>query len=150
MPNIPARLTNPLSIILVVMLLLVIRVQAALRWRTLSALSALMPCPASPNRCACSNAQSSAEPANRAANSAIAKGSRVGQPEKGVDVSGCLTYGAGRCLFNEWMAAFNRFSDCRSVFQAAIVMNISNAKHRFQLFNPQRNKTTQQPCRHTK
>lgn len=74
MPNMPARLTNPLGIILVVMLLLVIRVQAALRWRTLSALSALMPCPASPNRCACSNAQSSAEPANRAANSAIAKG----------------------------------------------------------------------------
>ena len=58
MPNMPARLTNPLGIILVVMLLLVIRVQAALRWRTLSALSALMPCPASPNRCACSNAQS--------------------------------------------------------------------------------------------
>ena len=74
MPNMPARLTNPLGIILVVMLLLVIRVQAALRWRTLSVLSALMPCPASPNRCACSNAQSSAEPANRAANLAIAKG----------------------------------------------------------------------------
>lgn len=31
MPNMPARLTNPLGIILVVMLLLVIRVQAALR-----------------------------------------------------------------------------------------------------------------------
>ncbi|EEP67605.1 hypothetical protein GCWU000324_01854 [Kingella oralis ATCC 51147] len=53
-------------------------------------------------------------------------------------------------MFNEWMAAFNRFSGCRSVFQAAVVMNISNAKHRFQLFNLQHNKTTQQPCRHTK
>ena len=84
MPNMPARLTNPLGIILVVMLLLVIRVQAALRWRTLSALSALMPCPASPNRCACSNAQSSAEPANRAANSAIAKGVGWGSLKRGV------------------------------------------------------------------
>ena len=84
MPNMPARLTNPLSIILVVMLLLVIRVQAALRWRTLSALSALMPCPASPNRCACSNAQSSAEPANRAANSAIAKGVGWGSLKRGL------------------------------------------------------------------
>ena len=73
MPNMPARLTNPVGIILVVMLL-VIRVQAALRWRTLSALSALMLCLANPNRCACSNAQSSAEPANRAANKAIANG----------------------------------------------------------------------------
>ena len=84
MPNMPARLTNPLGIILVVMLLLVIRVQAALRWRTLSALSALMPCPASPNRCACSNAQSSAEPANRAANSAIAKGVGWGSLKRGL------------------------------------------------------------------
>ena len=84
MPNMPARLTNPLGIILVVMLLLVIRVQAALRWRTLSALSALMPCPASPNRCACSNAQSSAEPANRAANSAIAKGVGWGSLNRGL------------------------------------------------------------------
>ena len=84
MPNMPTRLTNPLGIILVVMLLLVIRVQAALRWRTLSALSALMPCPASPNRCACSNAQSSAEPANRAANSAIAKGVGWGSLKRGV------------------------------------------------------------------
>ena len=84
MPNMPARLTNPLGIILVVMLLLVIRVQAALRWRTLLALSALMPCPASPNRCACSNAQSSAEPANRAANSAIAKGVGWGSLKRGV------------------------------------------------------------------
>ena len=33
MPNMPARLTNPVGIILVVMLL-VIRVQAALRWCT--------------------------------------------------------------------------------------------------------------------
>ena len=74
MPNMPARLTNPLGIILVVMLLLVIRVQAALRWRTLSVLSALMPCPAIQNRCACSNAKSSAEPANRAANKVIANG----------------------------------------------------------------------------
>ena len=73
MPNMPARLTNPLGIILVVMLL-VIRVQAALRWRILLALSALMLCPAGPNRCACSNAKSSAKPANRAANLAIAKG----------------------------------------------------------------------------
>lgn len=47
---------------------------AALRWRTLSALSALMPCPAIQNRCACSNAKSSAEPANHAANKAIANG----------------------------------------------------------------------------
>jgi len=84
MPNMPARLTNPLGIILVVMLLLVIRVQAALRWRTLLALSALMPCPASPNRCACSNAQSSAEPANRAANSAIAKGVGWGSLKRGL------------------------------------------------------------------
>ena len=84
MPNMPARLTNPLGIILVVMLLLVIRVQAALRWRTLSALSALMPCPANPNRCACSNAQSSAEPANRAANSAIAKGVGWGSLKRGL------------------------------------------------------------------
>ena len=84
MPNMPARLTNPLGIILVVMLLLVIRVQAALRWRTLSALSALMPCPVSPNRCACSNAQSSAEPANRAANSAIAKGVGWGSLKRGL------------------------------------------------------------------
>ena len=84
MPNMPARLTNPLGIILVVMLLLVIRVQAALRWRTLSALSALMPCPASPNRCACSNAQSSADPANRAANSAIAKGVGWGSLKRGL------------------------------------------------------------------
>ena len=84
MPNMPARLTNPLGIILVVMLLLVIRVQAALRWRTLSVLSALMPCPASPNRCACSNAQSSAEPANRAANSAIAKGVGWGSLKRGL------------------------------------------------------------------
>ena len=84
MPNMPARLTIPLGIILVVMLLLVIRVQAALRWRTLSALSALMPCPASPNRCACSNAQSSAEPANRAANSAIAKGVGWGSLKRGL------------------------------------------------------------------
>ena len=84
MPNMPARLTNPLGIILVVMLLLVIRVQAALRWRTLSALSALMPCPASPNICACSNAQSSAEPANRAANSAIAKGVGWGSLKRGL------------------------------------------------------------------
>ena len=84
MPNMPARLTNPLGIILVVMLLLVIRVQAALRWRTLSALSALMPCPASPNRCACSNAQSSAEPATRAANSAIAKGVGWGSLKRGL------------------------------------------------------------------
>ena len=84
MPNMPARLTNPLGIILVVMLLLVIRVQAALRWRTLSSLSALMPCPASPNRCACSNAQSSAEPANRAANSAIAKGVGWGSLKRGL------------------------------------------------------------------
>ena len=84
MPNMPARLTNPLGIILVVMLLLVIRVQAALRWRTLSALSALMPCPASPNRCACSNAQSSAEPVNRAANSAIAKGVGWGSLKRGL------------------------------------------------------------------
>lgn len=84
MPDMPARLTNPLGIILVVMLLLVIRVQAALRWRTLSALSALMPCPASPNRCACSNAQSSAEPANRAANSAIAKGVGWGSLKRGL------------------------------------------------------------------
>ena len=84
MPNMPARLTNPLGIILVVMLLLVIRVQAALRWRTLSALSALMPCPASPSRCACSNAQSSAEPANRAANSAIAKGVGWGSLKRGL------------------------------------------------------------------
>ena len=85
MPNMPARLTNqPPWYILVVMLLLVIRVQAALRWRTLSALSALMPCPASPNRCACSNAQSSAEPANRAANSAIAKGVGWGSLKRGV------------------------------------------------------------------
>jgi len=84
MPNMPARLTNPLGIILVVLLLLVIRVQAALRWRTLSALSALMPCPASPNRCACSNAQSSAEPANRAANSAIAKGVGWGSLKRGL------------------------------------------------------------------
>ena len=84
MPNMPARLTNPLGIILVVMLLLVIRVQAALRWRTLSALSALMPCPASPNRCACSNAQSSAEPANRTANSAIAKGVGWGSLKRGL------------------------------------------------------------------
>ena len=84
MPNMPARLTNPLGIILVVMLLLVIRVQAALRWRTLSALSALMPCPASPNRCACSNVQSSAEPTNRAANSAIAKGVGWGSLKRGV------------------------------------------------------------------
>jgi len=84
MPNMPARLTNPLGIILVVMLLLVIRVQAALRWRTLSALSALMPCPASPNRCACSNAQSSAEPANRAANSAIAKEVGWGSLKRGL------------------------------------------------------------------
>ena len=84
MPNMLARLTNPLGIILVVMLLLVIRVQAALRWRTLSALSALMPCPASPNRCACSNAQSSAEPANRAANSAIAKGVGWGSLKRGL------------------------------------------------------------------
>ena len=84
MPNMPARLTNPLGIILVVMLLLVIRVQAALRWRTLSALSALMPCPASPNRCACSNAQSSAEPANRAENSAIAKGVGWGSLKRGL------------------------------------------------------------------
>ena len=76
MPNMPARLTNPLGIILVVMLLLVIRVQAALRWRTLSALSALMPCPASPNRCACSNAQPRCE-------LGYCQGSRVGQPEKG-------------------------------------------------------------------
>ena len=83
MPNMPARLTNPLGIILVVMLL-VIRVQAALRWRTLSALSALMPCPASPNRCTCSNAQSSAEPANRAANSAIAKGVGWGSLKRGL------------------------------------------------------------------
>lgn len=84
MPNMPARLTNPLGIILVVMLLLVIRVQAALRWRTLSALSALMPCPAIQNRCACSNAQSSAEPANRAANSAIAKGVGWGSLKRGL------------------------------------------------------------------
>ena len=84
MPKMPARLTNPLGIILVVLLLLVIRVQAALRWRTLSALSALMPCPASPNRCACSNAQSSAEPANRAANSAIAKGVGWGSLKRGL------------------------------------------------------------------
>lgn len=83
MPNIPARLTNPVGIILVVMLL-VIRVQAALRWCTLSALSALMPCPASPNRCACSNAQSSAEPTNRAANSAIAKGVGWGSLKRGL------------------------------------------------------------------
>ena len=84
MPNMLARLTNPLGIILVVMLLLVIRVQAALRWRTLSALSALMPYPASPNRCACSNAQSSEEPANRAANSAIAKGVGWGSLKRGL------------------------------------------------------------------
>jgi len=84
MPNMPARLTNPLGIILVVMLLLVIRVQAALRWRTLSALSALMPCPASPNRCDCSNVQSSVEPANRAANSAIAKGVGWGSLKRGL------------------------------------------------------------------
>lgn len=107
MPNMPARLTNPLSIILVVMLLLVIRVQAALRWRTLSALSALMPCPASPNRCACSNAQSSAEPANRAANSAIAKGVGWGSLKRGGDVSGCL-----------WMED----ELCWAVFQAALLM----------------------------
>ena len=84
MPNMPARLTNPLGIILVVMLLLVIRVQAALRWRTLLALSALMPCPASPNRCACSNAQSIIRGTGQPrCELGYCQGSRVEQPEKG-------------------------------------------------------------------
>lgn len=159
MPNMPARLTNPLGIILVVMLLLVIRVQAALRWRTLLALSALMPCPASPNWCACSNAQSIIRGTGQPrCELGYCQGSRVGQPEKGVDVSGCLCMEdelcwavfqaallmerADVCLTNGWLRSI--------AFQAAVVMNISNAKHRFQLFNLQHNKTTQQPCRHTK
>ena len=105
MPNMPARLTNPLGIILVVMLLLVIRVQAALRWRTLSALSALMPCPASPNRCACSNAQSSAEPANRATNSAIAKGVGWGSLKRGLMFQAAYGWKMG-CVGLMFQAAF--------------------------------------------
>lgn len=114
MPNMPARLTNPLGIILVVLLLLVIRVQAALRWRTLLALSALMPCPASPNRCACSNAQSSAEPANRAANSAIAKGVGWGSLKRGLMFQAALLMErADVCLTNGWLRSI--------AFQAAVV-----------------------------
>ena len=108
MPNMPARLTNPLGIILVVMLLLVIRVQAALRWRTLSALSALsalMPCPASPNRCACSNAQSSADPANRAPNSALAKGVGWGSLKRGLMFQAAYGWKMG-CVGLMFQAAF--------------------------------------------
>ena len=107
MPNMPARLTNPLGIILVVMLLLVIRVQAALRWRTLSALSALMPLPGQPEQVRllqrpiiCGTGQPRCE-------LGYCQGSRVGQPEKGVDVSGCL------CMEDEL---------CWAVFQAALLM----------------------------
>ena len=42
------------------------------------------------------------------------QGSRVGQPEKGADVSGCLLERADVCLTNGWLRSI--------VFQAAVVI----------------------------